>query len=805
MKKWTRVMYQPNLPLEDGHYVTASKEHIALSKKAAGEGMVLLKNEDHLLPLRKGSRVALFGKGSFDYVKGGGGSGDVTVSYVRNLYDGLKLQGDAVSIYEPLSDFYRQNVKEQYADGAEPGMTVEPQLAADLLEGAAAFADVALFVISRFSGEGWDRSSIEYNGEYNPWETETSMPQIAGKIFPDGDFYLTGEEKALLAQVESRFDKIAVVLNVGGIVDTAWIKNDEKLSAALLAWQGGMEGGLAAAEILTGKINPSGKLPDTFASKTEDYPAIENFHESVEYVDYTEDIYVGYRYFETIPGAAAKVCYPFGFGLSYTQFDIAVQRAWEENGQVKIRVQVTNTGKTAGKEVVQVYYAAPQGLLKKPCRELAAFAKTRELLAGESQALTLEFAKKDMASFDDLGKIAKSAYVLEKGTYEIYVGNSVREAKRLEFAITVDQDEVTEQLSSKAAPTSLKKRMLSDGTFEELPITEANDPNACVLVKMVPGTEEAIVPETRGREQYMLMNRYAKGARPLIDVAEGRMTMDEFLAQLSDGDLIHLLGGQPNTSVANTFGFGNLPEYGVPNIMTADGPAGLRIAPECGVCTTAWPCSTLLASTWNQELVEEVGKAGAEEVKENNIAVWLTPAVNIHRCPLCGRNFEYYSEDPYLTGKMAAAMVRGIQSQHIAASVKHFACNNKETNRKHSDSRVSERALREIYLKGFEIIVKEADPWTIMSSYNVINGHRASENHDLLEGILRDEWGFKGAVTSDWWTRGEHYKEIKAGNDVKMACGFPKRVQEAMEKGALTRADLERCARRILELILKID
>lgn len=805
MKKWTRVMYQPNLPLRAGQYVTASEEHIALSKRAAGEGMVLLKNEEGLLPLKTGSRIALFGKGSFDYVKGGGGSGDVTVSYIRNLYEGLKLQGDAVEIYEPLSDFYRSNVEEQYEKGAEPGMTVEPQLAPELLDGAAACADIAVFVISRFSGEGWDRSSVEYNEEYNPWEAEVSMPKIAGKIFPDGDFYLTEAEKTLLSQVKSRFDKIVVVLNVGGIIDTSWIKENKKPQAALLAWQGGMEGGLAAAEILTGKVNPSGKLPDTFAGKAEDYPAVENFHESAQYVDYTEDIYVGYRYFETIPGAAAKVCYPFGFGLSYTTFDIDVPGAWEENGLVKISVRVTNTGSRPGKEVVQAYYSAPQGLLKKPERELAAFAKTRELLAGESQTLILEFAKKDMASYDDLGKVAKSAYVLEKGTYELYVGNSVRDAKRLEFAITLEQDEVTEQLSSKAAPTSLKKRMLSDGSYEELPITEANDPNACVLKKMVPGTEEAIAPETRGRAQYMVLNRYVKDAVLLIDVAEGRNTMDEFIAQLSDRDLIHLLGGQPNTSVANTYGIGNLPEYGVPNIMTADGPAGLRIAPECGVCTTAWPCTTLLASTWNQELVEEVGRAGAEEVKENNIAVWLTPAVNIHRSPLCGRNFEYYSEDPYLVGKMASAMVRGIQSQHIAASVKHFACNNKETNRKHSDSRVSERALREIYLKGFEIIVKEAQPWTIMSSYNIINGHRASENHDLLEGILRDEWGFKGAVTTDWWTRGEHYKEIKAGNDVKMACGFPERVQEAMEKGALTRADLERCARRILELIIKID
>jgi beta-glucosidase len=804
MKKWTRVMFQPNLPLEEGKYVTASKEHIALSKEAAGEGMVLLKNDKGLLPLAKGAKAALFGKGSFDYVKGGGGSGDVTTAYVRNLYDGLKLQ-DTVSLYEPLSDFYRQNVKEQYGGGAEPGMTVEPELDQALVKGARAFTDTAIIAISRFSGEGWDRSSVEYNGEYNPWETETSMPKTSAKVFPDGDFYLTKEEKEMIAKVEAEFEKIVVVLNIGGVIDTSWLRTDEKISSALLAWQGGMEGGLAAAEILCGKVNPSGKLPDTFAASADDYPSTEKFHESVHYVDYIEDIYVGYRYFETIPGMSEKVCYPFGFGLSYTEFAMHTKRVWEEKGVIHLQVEVTNIGKTEGKEVVQVYYSSPQGRLGKPKRELCAFVKTRSLLPGESQTVSLEFAKSAMASYDDLGKIAKSAYVLEKGTYEIYVGNSIRDVEKLEFTVEVTEDTIVEQLSAKAAPSSLKERMLADGSYEELPQCEANDPNACVLVKMESGTEEALTPAVRARNHYLLMKPYKEGAKPFLEVAEGKMTMEEFLGQLGDEDLIELLGGQPNTSVANTFGFGNLPEYGVPNIMTADGPAGLRIAPECGICTTAWPCATLLASTWNTNLIEKVGEAGAKEVKENNIAVWLTPAVNIHRNPLCGRNFEYYSEDPYLTGKMGAAMVRGIQSQRIGAAVKHFACNNKETNRKHSDSRVSERALREIYLKGFEIIVKEADPWVIMSAYNIVNGHRASENHELLEDILRGEWGFSGMVTSDWWTRGEHYKEIVAGNDVKMATGFPERVLEAMDKGAVTRKDLERCARRVLELILKID
>jgi len=292
---------------------------------------------------------------------------------------------------------------------------------------------------------------------------------------------------------------------------------------------------------------------------------------------------------------------------------------------------------------------------------------------------------------------------------------------------------------------------------------------------------------------------------PLKDVAEGSLSLDKFVSQMTNEELAHLLGGQPNTSVANTFGIGNLPEYGVPNIMTADGPAGLRITPECGINTTAFPCSTLLACSWNRDIVYRVGMAAAKEVKENNIAMWLTPAINIHRSPLCGRNFEYYSEDPYLTGILAGEMVKGIQSQHISCSVKHFAFNNKETNRRNSDSRVSERAAREIYLKAFEIIVKEAKPWCIMSSYNIINGHRASECRDLLTGILRDEWGYDGLVTTDWWNLAEHYKEVLAGNDVKMACGFPHSLIAAVEAGVLTREDMLVCAKRVLDLILKID
>lgn len=807
MQKWTRVMYQPNIPLgENGEKVTACKAHIALSKEAAKEGMVLLKNDGNLLPLAKGSKVALFGKASFDYVRGGGGSGEVTVSYARNLYEGLTLLKDKVSVFEELSAFYRDDVKVQYQQGRVPGMTVEPEVPAELLKKARAYTDTAIITICRFSGEGWDRKSIVDTENKNLFIGEEAMAKRSAEIFENGDFNLTHAEQAMVDAVKSNFEKVIVVMNVGGMVDSCWFHDDDRIGSVLMAWQGGIEGGLAAAELLMGDGNPSGKLVDTFARELSDYPSTEGFHESERFVDYVEDIYVGYRYFETIPGADRKVNYPFGFGLSYTDFSLTAGAAYEENGSIYVPVVVTNVGKRAGKEVVQAYFGAPQGKLGKPARQLAAFQKTRLLQAGESQSIVLSWRVEDMASYDDLGKIRESAYVLEKGAYCLFVGVSVRDVVELTFRYEVAEDTVVNQLSRKCAPSSLKKRMLADGSYEELPLGEPVDTDANELVPLTVEESDGFAPAQReGKRYHLWHNSAAQQHHFLREVAEGKITLDEFVAQLSDEDLAHLLGGQPNTGVANTFGWGNLPDYGVPNVMTADGPAGLRIAPECGVYTTAWPCATQLACSWNEELVQQVGEAGGAEVKENNIAVWLTPAVNIHRSPLCGRNFEYYSEDPFLAGKLAAAMVRGIQSNHVGASVKHFALNNKETNRKNSDSRASERAVREIYLKVFEIIVKEAKPWSIMSSYNIVNGHRASENRELLEDILRGEWGFDGMVTTDWWTNGEHYKEVKAGNDVKMATGFPERLMEAMDKGILARADMEICAKRILGLILKVD
>ncbi|MBQ3423931.1 MAG: glycoside hydrolase family 3 protein [Clostridia bacterium] len=804
MNKWSRIKYHPNLPLgKDGRRVTASEEHIRLSKEAAREGMVLLKNENCTLPLRRGARVALFGKGTFDYVKGGGGSGDVTVPFVHNLSDGMHAYPERVTVFEETDAWYRKHVEAAYASGRDAGAVEEPDLPEDLLLRAAAFADVAIISISRFSSEGWDRKSAfdTIEAHRGIW-TEDPRYVLTEAMFPKGDYVLTDAEARMVEKVKSAFDRVVVVLNVGSVFDTSFFRDDPGIDAALMGWQAGLEGGTAEAELLLGLCSPSGKLADTFAASLEDYPSSEGFYTSDDWVDYEDDIYVGYRFFETIPGAGAKVNYPFGFGLSYTRFELEDIGVREENDEIVARVSVTNVGEMAGREVVQVYFSAPQGKLGKPARQLAGFQKTRLLQPGESQTLLIRFPVQQMASYDDLGKVQKSAWLMEAGDYRFFVGTDVR-CPAVDYVYTLNEDRIVSQLTARMTPTQLKRRLRADGSYEALPLGEPNDPNADALERMDEDDVVCVWPAVRPMAPYHYLR---ENPRPqLIQVARGEITLEDLIARLSDEDLAWLLGGQPNAGVADTCGYGNLPLFGVPSAMTCDGPAGVRIKPEVGVQTTAFPCACLLACTWDTALLEAVGRAAGEEVRENCFGVWLAPAVNLHRNPLCGRNFEYYSEDPLLTGHLAGALIRGVQSNGVAATAKHLALNNKETNRTQCDSRASERAIRELYLKAFEIIVKEYDVWSIMTSYNMINGHRASENADLLTEILRNEWGYEGMVTTDWWTQGEHYKECAAGNDVKMGCGYPERLLAALEKGVLTRGQMELAARHVLGLILKLD
>ena len=783
MEKWSRIKYMPCLPLGDNRSrITGCERHIELSRRAAQEGIVLLKNDNNALPLKKGTKVAIFGTAQIDYIKGGGGSGIVYCEYTRNIYQGMKLKCD-IEVYDPLSLFYEARVSDAIRNGELAGRDTtvarklgylkgnitEPKIPEDLLAEAKAFTDTAIITICRYSAEYFDR--------YNDG-TETY-------------FDLSAEEKAMVDTVCENFENVIVLLNTGAMIDTSWFADNKKINAALMIWQGGMEGALAAADVLVGEVTPSGKLVDTCASCFDDYPSSEGFHESPDYVKYTEDIFVGYRYFETIPGMKEKVVYPFGFGLSYTDFEIGNVTAVVVGEQIVIGATVKNVGGYAGKEVVQVYYSAPEGKLTKAARELCAFAKTKLLAPGESETLVMSFEIADMASYDDIGDVQKSAYVMEAGDYKIFVGNNVRSATEIDFKYTLAETKVIKQLTEYCAPTKLDKRLLATGEYVDVPRKELEiKPFECSYV-----CEEKIPSETDTK--YML-----------IDVAEGRVSLDDFIAQLTNDELWRLLAGKRNVGVTITDGMGGLAKYGIPAPMTADGPAGVRIKPVTGVSTTAFPVETMLACSWNLDLVYEIGVAAALETKENNMCMWLAPALNIHRSPLCGRNFEYFSEDPFVSGKMAAAMIKGTQSQRIVATPKHLACNNKETNRKESDSILSERALREIYLRGFEICVKESDPWLMMTSYNIINGVRAAENSELIKGILRGEWGFGGVVTTDWHGHGERNRELFAGNDVHMPCSlFENRAIDYIDtvECKISRNELGECVKRLLEMILWLE
>lgn len=777
--KWQRLQYMPMIPMgENGRRITANPTHLALAREAAAEGMVLLKNTQNLLPLAKGAKLAVFGKAQADYVKGGGGSGDVTVSYVRSLLDGLRIkeQEGKVSLFAPLSDHYAEYVQEQYARGVEPGRFAEAAVPETLIAQARGFADIAVITLCRFSGEGWDRSGTPF----------------------DGDFYLSREEAAMVEAVTRAFPRVVVVLNTGGMMDTSWFKDVPGIQAALLAWQGGIEGGLAAADILCGDTTPSGHLTDTFAIDFSSYPSSDTFNESEDYVTYHEDIFVGYRYFETIGGTADKVCYPFGYGLSYTTFAFEHAECRVQDDAFTLTAQVANTGTCPGKQVVQVYAQPPQGKLGKAHRVLIGFAKTGLIQPGQRETVTLLIPMEHLASYDDIGAVQRSAWVIEPGEYAFFLGENVRDAKPVSFVWNLKADRIIQQCAPRCVPRQVDWRLCADGSHASVSNAEPIPFPTFDRSRFVKGA----APENRCNTAVD-----TKRATPsLLAVAEGRATLDELLDDLSLKEMVSILGGQPNRGVANTFGVGGLNRHGIPNVMTADGPAGLRIEKQCGVTTTAFPCATLLACTWNEAIVERIGAAVAQEIKENNIGVWLAPGMNIHRNPLCGRNFEYYSEDPLVTGKMGAAMVRGVQSQGISACVKHFACNNKEANRADSDSRLTERALREIYLKGFEIAVREAQPWTLMTSYNIVNGIRASENKELLTDILREEWGYQGLVITDWWNHSTyHDREIAAGNDVKMPRGMPDEVLQAVKDGELDPTCIRVSTKRLLEMILKLD
>lgn len=744
--------------------------------QSAEEGTVLLKNENDVLPI-KDEKISVFGRCQINYFYVGYGSGgDVNQPYEVSLIDGLKNNG--VRLNEELLAIYEKwradNPINHGFWGHWPMNYPEMELSADTVKKAGENSDKAIVVIGRAAGE--DRENKLEKGSY----------------------YLTDTEINMLNLVTENFDKIIVIMNCGNIVDMSWVKDyGYKISGIIYAWQCGMESGNAIANILTGKANPSGRLADTIAVKYEDYPSAKDFG-NLEYNNYTEDIFVGYRYFETF--APEKVLYPFGFGLGYTTFDIEPV-SFEYNENVKITVKVTNTGAVAGKEVVQIYVSAPSVKLHKAKKSLVAFKKTSELAPNESE--TLEFTVKpyDFASFDE----DIYSYILEEGEYVFLAGNSVK----------------TENVAGKVT--------IGYTVLEELSqICPVKNPFKLITGEMTKTGDLDLKKRILDNLPKEIGFKGDKGYK-LEDVKAGKISLDEFISQLDNKELEALTRGQGKMDshygvVGNAGAFGgiipSLQEKGIPPIITTDGPAGIRIRKY----TSLIPCGTALACTWNTPLIEELTSVMGAELSHHKSDVLLAPGMNIHRNVLCGRNFEYFSEDPLLSGKMAGAYTRGIQSGGGSACPKHFACNNQEVKRTTNDSRLTQRALREIYLKGFEICVKEASPLNIMTSYNKINGVWSHYNYDLVTTVLRGEWGYEGNVITDWWMQKSPSPEfpsikdnayrVRSQVDVLMPGGVHHVEKKYKSDGTLlkgidtpsgiTRAELERTAKNVLNLALKI-
>ena len=700
-----------------------------LAATAAARGTVLLAN-DGVLPLNPAARVAVFGRVQIDWFSVGYGSGgDVNAPYTTNLLDSLVEAGVAVDA--ELAESYRSWCAARPVGAPEwgkwPRSHPEMELDEAAVEAAAARTDVAVVVIGRAAGE--DRENV----------------------LEPGSYYLTETERHLLERVTARFERTVVIVDSGNVMDVSWAE-ELGASALLLAWPGGMEGARAVADALRGAVEPGGRLPDTIARRYEDCPSAASFGDP-EANHYAEDVFVGYRYFETF--APDAVLFPFGFGLGYTTFEVSPGAPDREGDVVRLTASVANTGERTGSTVVQVYAGpASRGALAPPARELVSFARTAELAPGRAQELDLSFPVERLASFDDSGITGhRNAWVLEAGARPLHVGLSVRDTAAA-GAVEVETAEVLEQLEEALAPSP-------EHPFDRM--TPVRDEDGGVVVGWEPVPTATVDLRERIVSRLPRPIRAASAAgtgagATLRDVAAGRADLDDVVARLSAEDLAQLAYGDiemgsPLGAPGNAGAFGGLTEslraLGVPPIITTDGPSGIRVSAFASLL----PCGTALASAWDPALVEELEGLHAEEMLRKGSDVLLAPGMNIHRDPLCGRNFEYYSEDPLLTGLTAAAYVRGIQSRGVSACPKHLACNNQETMRWVNDSRVSQRALREIYLRGFRICVERARPRTVMTSYNKINGQWAHYSYDLATTILRGEWGYEGLVITDWWMR----------------------------------------------------
>lgn len=772
------------------------KKYTEKAVQTVSEGIVMLINKNNALPLDMKEEIAVFGRIQLHYYKSGTGSGGmVNVSEVTGIVDGLRESG--VRINEELYSAYEKWDEKNPFDpgegwGTEPWSQEEMPLDDELVKKTASHCRTAVVIIGRTAGEEQDNRAEK------------------------GAFYLSDAERDMIVKVRNSFEKMIVLLNTGGIINTNFIEENNP-DALLYVWQGGMTGGTGTAAVLTGKTSPSGKLPDTIADRIEDYPSADYFGDR-ERNFYAEDIYVGYRYFETF--ARDKVHYPFGFGLSYTEFEVRLlnnftepYRDYSDYTQV-FEISVKNTGNFSGKETVQIYCEQPQGKLGKAARILCGFKKTGELRPGEEEVISVRVPFSSLASYDDSGVTGhKNCLVLEEGEYRFYIGTDVRNAE-LKLSIELPEKEtvVIKQLSQCLAPVLPFKRMkpVMEGkgtysvSFEDVPLmeTDENQRRLDNMPQEIPYTGDCGIK--------------------LSDVLNGKNTMDEFIAQLSDEDLACIIRGEgmgsPKVTAGTASAFGGVSEslksFGIPCGCCADGPSGMRL--DCGIKAFSLPSGTMIASTFNPELITELFEMTGAEMAENQVDCLLGPGMNIHRHPLNGRNFEYFSEDPFLTGTMACAELKGLHMNGSEGTVKHFCGNNQETDRLVIDSVISERALREIYLKGFEMVVKDADARSVMTTYGALNGLWTAGNYDLNTSVLRKEWGFEGMVMTDWWAdiseRGQKQRKnnfaamARAQNDVYMVCSDSENHNDntiaSLENGTLNRSELQRNAANICRFLM---
>lgn len=795
-------------------------DNLQVAYRAACEGMVLLKN-DGALPF-KTKKVALYGPGASMTIKGGTGSGEVNERHSVTILEGMLDRGFEITTTKWIEDFetgYQQayaayqeekkkrinllklhDIMQMLFDNFKAPVG-RPITEADV---TSSDTDSCIYVLSRQAGEGGDRKAEK------------------------GDFFLTDEEREAIRFCAEHYAKFVLAINCGSSIDMAFADEIPGINAILYLCQPGTEGGHAFADLLSGAVTPSGKLSDTWAKQYSDIPfAMEYSYLKGNLKDefYKEGIYVGYRYFDSF---RVEPAYPFGFGLSYTDFSIHSAGVTAEGSEVTVKASVTNTGNTwSGKEVVQLYVSAPAGKLHKEYQSLAAFAKTDTLVPGHRQELTLKFDLRNLSSYREYD----ACYVLEAGEYVLRIGNSSRNTMAV-GVILLEREIIVSRHQNTCAPA------------EPIPELKCVTDRKEVLAEGIP---------------YILIDQ---DAIPTVEYTYEELPVCEdenvrnFMDSLSVQEMVDIVvgvgmfGGNPRFNLPGSVGntTSQFWDRGLANVALCDGPAGLRIQKRSTVeksgkvkpvdmamsifesfpgfikkfmvgdpkknpvlyqYTTAFPVANALAQTWNTDLMGEVGNAVYREMKEYGCTYWLAPAINIHRNPLCGRNFEYFSEDPRLTGEIAAAIIRGVQQEDgFYVTVKHYACNNQEDNRNFVSSNISERALREIYLRGFEICVRDGGAKAIMTSYNRLNGVYTSNSHDLCTKLLRNEWGFDGVVMTDWFStnkgQANNALAIKAGNDLIMPGGghFKKEILQGLKSGLVSQEDLRRCCANVVKSIL---